>query len=122
LGLTPLLMGASSNRAIRVAPAREYNFGLRRRSIAADAETLITNMASPRCLMQIALPLVTPNILRRIEASKVFPDNFVCLVALNLLCACVPRHDIPGRIEQVDGVLFHAIHQYVELFRCLMQR
>ena len=79
-------------------------------------------MASMRCFMQIALRLIRGNILRRIEAGEIFPDNFFCPVAFDFLCACVPRHDIPGRIEQVDGVLFHAIHQYVELFRCLMQR
>ena len=78
-------------------------------------------MASTRCFTQIALRLTAGNILRGIEAGKVLPDDFLRRVALDFLCPWVPRHHVAVRVEHVDRVFFHAIHQNVELLGCLMQ-
>ncbi len=65
---------------------------------------------------QIALRLVSSDILDCIKAGEVFSDNFFRRVSLDFLCARIPCHDVAGRVEHLDGVFSDAINQHVELF------
>ena len=49
------------------------------------------------------------------------PDDVVREVTFDFLGACVPGDDVAGGIQQVNGVLFDAIHQNVELFDSFVQ-
>src|SRR5713101_3699856 len=60
------------------------------------------NVASARRLAQIAL--------------RFLGRDFLCRILLDVLCAGVPCHDVSYRIERVDGIFLHAIHERVELF------
>lgn len=56
-------------------------------------------------------------VILKYKSRRNLSDDFFGGVLLNFLCTRVPCHDVSGRLEQVDGVLFDAIHQNVELFR-----
>jgi hypothetical protein len=76
------------------------------RSIFANAQPLVANVPFARCLAQIALRLFGRNILRRVEAGEIFPDDFGRRVLLDLLGALVPCHHVSRRINHIDGVFF----------------
>src|SRR2546423_1433959 len=100
-------------RSSRSSINRACNFTLRLMSWTSS-----TTRATQKLLVFV---LPRRNVVRRIKAGKVFADDFLRCVAFDFLSACVPRHHNTVRIEHVDGVLFHAIHQNVELLGCLRQ-
>jgi len=38
-------------------------------------------------------------------------DHFIGAVALDPLRAGIPRHHMAGRVEHIDGVIHHRLHQ-----------
>ena len=59
---------------------------------------MVTNMSIPGCFAEISFRLPSGNILGRIEAGKVLPDDFLHRISFDFLCARVPRHDVPVRV------------------------
>src|SRR5215831_9030172 len=53
------------------------NFCFERRSVLADAKTLITNVSSTRGFSQVALRFASGNVVSCIEGGEVFADDFV---------------------------------------------
>src|SRR5258705_13418477 len=80
-------LGISADVALLVEQCSKHYFGFKSRSIFADARALIPNISSTGCFAEIALRLSSRDVVRRVEARKIFPDNFLGCVPFDFLCA-----------------------------------
>ena len=64
---------------------------------------------------QLLLGPARPDGLLGVEAGEVLADDLVGPVALDPLGPGVPGGDVPGRVEQEDGVVAHPLDQLVEV-------
>src|SRR5262249_20263027 len=97
------------------------NFCFERRSVLADAKTLITNVSSTRGFSQVALRFASGNVVSCIEGGEVLADDFVARETLNFFRTRVPGNDVAIGIQKVNGVLLDAIHEDMELFDGIVQ-
>src|SRR5215468_7175409 len=105
-----------------VITKRGYDYlRFERRSVLADAQTLITNVSAARGFAEVALRFSGGNVIRRIEGGEVFADDLLSRVTFDFLRTGVPGDDIAVGVQQVDGVLFDAIYQDMELLGGLVQ-
>ena len=77
----------ATNVAPAIAQRLDDDFRVKSRSIFANAESLVPIMSLAGCFAQVALRLFVRNILRRVEAGKVFSNDFVCCVLLDFFGA-----------------------------------
>lgn len=67
--------------------------------------------ATPPGLTQQLLRLAFGAVFRREEQGKMTPHHFIGAIALDPLGARIPRGDMAGGIEHVDGVVHHRLDQ-----------
>src|ERR1051326_1634995 len=70
-------LGETANVSLVITKRSDYYFRFKGRSVFANAETLVTNVASARRFAQIALRLPGSNVVRCIEGGEVFADDFL---------------------------------------------
>jgi hypothetical protein len=61
-------------------------------------------------------------ILFRVELREMMPDDLVLEVSLDPLRPGIPVGDMPLRVEHVDGVIGHALHEQPEALLAVLER
>ena len=80
-------LGKTAKLARSVAKRRQHNFRVKCRSIFANAQPLVPDVAFARRLAQIALRFSRRNLRCGVETGKVFSDDFRRRVLLDLFGA-----------------------------------
>ncbi|CAA9552899.1 MAG: hypothetical protein AVDCRST_MAG79-2843 [uncultured Thermoleophilia bacterium] len=123
LGEVPRHLAEAEERPGLVTQRRDDHVRPERDAVLPDAPALVLDATVGRGARQLPLGLSAADVLVRIEPGVVGPDDLLGPVALEPPGACVPRCDVPVRVQQEDGVVGDALDQEPEeALRCGRRR
>ena len=107
-------LGEAQDGAIWSANRIDHDVCPEARAVLADTPAFLLEAAlAPRGGQRLRGQAVRA-ILVGVEAREMLADDLLGRIALDALGARVPRRHVSGRIEHVDAVIGHALHQQPE--------
>ncbi len=108
--------GKAAQLAVGIEQRRDDDVGPERRPVLAQAPAFVLEAADARGDFQLHLREFGVDCLLRVEARKMFADDFLGLVALDGFGPLVPGRDPALRIEHEHGVVPDTADQQTEFF------
>ncbi len=108
-------LGEADDLAAVIANCVDNDVGPERAAILALAQALGFPASLAGSCSQTPGRYARGGVLGRIEPAEMRPDDLVGCIAFDTLRPGVPARDAAFRVEHVDGVVGHALHQQAEL-------
>src|SRR5882762_1625142 len=104
-------LGEADQHAVAISRRAQHDVGPEARAILPDAPALFLETALGAGDLELAFRLSCADLLRRVEAGEVLPDNLLRAVSLDVLGPPVPGCHPALAIEHEDGVVLLPLKQ-----------
>ena len=105
-------LGEADQHAVAISCRAQHDVGPEARAVLSDPPGLFLEASGGGGQLQLAFRLSRADLLGRIEAGEVLPDDLLRGVSLDVLGPPVPGRHPAFAIEHEDGVVLHALdHQ-----------